>query len=133
MDCDRDPKDNRKGIWYASSASKGSWSALVKLPVDGPRSSTSPLALAVDSTGKLAAIYASSSGGGDTACGYPVIARSADGIAWTACGPGKRAGANFEKNPSTVDAIYSPDDRLNALWHEEGNSKYGAGLLLWRE
>jgi hypothetical protein len=133
MDCPRDPKEDRQGIWYTASTESGGWTTPVKLPVDGPRSTNSPMGLAVSASGKLAAAFASGSGGAGTECGYPVVARSTNGVNWTACGPGKRSGGDFEGNSSAIDALYTADGRLNVLWHDETDTKYGMGMLLWRE
>ena len=133
MDCPRDPNEERQGIWYAASTPSGGWSTPVQLPVDGPRSTNSPMGLAVSATGKLAAAFASGSGSAGTGCGFPVVARSTDGMNWTACGPGKRAGGDFEVNSSAIDASYTADGHLNVLWHDETDAKYGKGILLWRE
>jgi len=128
----REANDFDHAVWYASSSS-GAWSAPVKLPIDGPRSTNSPFALAVDSHGRIAAVFDANSGSGDTACGYPVVSLSTDGAHWSTCGLGKRTGGAFEKQSSTVTAQFGPDDRLNVVWHQEGDNKYGVGVLLWRE
>ena len=132
INCARDEKDTDFSIWYTAS-SGGAWSAPVKPPIDGPRSTNQPLALAVDSRGRIAAVFASNSGSGGTACGYPVVSTSTDGAHWTTCGLGKRTGGDFEPQPSTINAAYGADDRLNVIWHQTGDNKYGQGVLLWRE
>jgi hypothetical protein len=132
LNCARDPKDTDFSIWYTASSGT-TWSAPVKLPIDGPRSTNSPMALSTDSHGRIAAIFASNSGSGGTTCGYPVLSLSTDGVKWTTCGPGKRSGETFEPQPSTISGLFSPDDRLNIVWHQVGENKYGQGLLLWRE
>ena len=128
----RENNDFDHGVWYTAS-SGAAWSAPVKLPIDGPRSTNSPFALTVDSKGRIAAVFDANSGTGDTACGYPVISLSADGTKWTSCGPGKRTGGAFDPQSSSIGALYGPDDRINVVWHQAGDNKYGTGVLLWRE
>ncbi len=128
----REDKDSDHSVWYAAS-SGGVWGAPVKLPIDGPRSSNSPFALAVNSHGRIAAVFDTNSGSGDTDCGYPVVSLSNDGAHWNSCGLGKRTGGTFDPQSSTINAQYGPDDRLNVVWHQEGDNKFGTGVLLWRE
>ena len=128
----RDEKDSDHSVWYTASSGSG-WSAPVKLPIDGPRSTNSPFALSVDSRGRIAAVFDANSGSGDTACGYPVVSQSTDGARWTTCGPGKRTGGTFDPQSSSISAQYGPDDRLNIVWHQEGDNKFGTGVLLWRD
>jgi hypothetical protein len=128
----RDEKDVDHSVWYSASAG-GAWSAPVKLPIDGPRSTNSPFALTVDSRGKIAAVFDANSGTGGTPCGAPAVSTSTDGVKWATCGPAKRAGATFDYQSSTISALYTPDDRLNVVWHQVGENKYGQGVLLWRE
>jgi len=128
----REANDFDHAVWYTAS-SGGAWSAPVKLPIDGPRSTNSPFALTVDSHGKIAAVFDSNSGTGDTVCGSPVVSISNDGVHWTTCGLGKRSGAAFDIQSPVINAQYGPDDRLNVVWHQEGENKYGTGLLLWRD
>ena len=132
LNCSRDDKDPEHAVWYAES-SGGAWSKPVKLPIDGPRSTNSPFALAVDSRGRIAAVFDANSGSGGTACGYPAVSLSNDGAHWTTCGLGKRTGAEFDPQSSTINAQFGPDDRLNLVWHQEGDNKFGTGVLLWRE
>ena len=132
LNCARDPKDADFSIWYTAS-SGATWSAPVKLPIDGPRSTNSPMALSTDSHGRIAAIFASNSGSGGTTCGFPVLSLSADGVKWTTCGPGKRSGETFDPQPSTISGLFTPDDRLNIVWHQVAENEVGQGLLLWRE
>jgi hypothetical protein len=133
LSCPLSETDRDFAIWYSASLGGGAWSKPVKLPVDGPRSVNIPMAFAVDSKGRIAAVYSSNSGSDDAACGYPVLSTSTDGVKWTTCGLGKRYGERFEPQPSTLNAAYGPDDRLNVVWHQEGESKFGQGVLLWRE
>ena len=128
----REDKDFDHAVWYAAS-SGGPWTAPVRLPIDGPRSTNSPFALTVDSRGRIAAVFDANSGSGDTACGYPVISLSNDGAHWNTCGLGKRTGGTFDPQSGTINAQYGLDDRLNVVWHQEGDNKYGTGVLLWRE
>ena len=128
----RDEKDSDHSVWYAAS-SGAAWSTPVKLPIDGPRSTNSPFALSVDSRGRIAAVFDTNSGSGDTACGYPAVSVSTDGARWMTCGLGKRTGGTFDPQSSSISAQYGPDDRLNVVWHQEGDNKFGTGVLLWRE
>jgi len=132
LSCPLSEKDSDFAIWYSTSPG-GAWSKPVKLPVDGPRSTNIPMALAVNSKGRIAAVFSSNSGSDDAACGYPVLSTSTDGVKWNTCGLGKRYGERFEPQPSTLNAGYGPDDRLNIVWHQDGESKFGQGVLLWRE
>jgi hypothetical protein len=132
LNCARDEKNTDYSIWYTAS-SGGAWSTPVKLPIDGPRSTNAPLALTVNSSGRIAAVFASNSGSGDTVCGYPILSLSTDGAHWTTCGPGKRTGGTFDPQPSTIGALNGPGDHLNVVWHQQGENKYGQGVLLWRE
>jgi len=128
----REANDFDHAVWYAVS-SAAAWNAPVKLPIDGPRSTNSPFALAVDSRGRIAAVFDANGGTGDTSCGYPVVSLSSDGTHWSTCGLGKRTGGTFDKQSSSINAQFGPDDRLNVVWHQEGDNKYGTGVLLWRE
>jgi hypothetical protein len=128
----REDKDFDHSVWYAAS-SGGSWSSPIKLPIDGPRSTNSPFALTLDSHGRIAAVFDSNSGTASTVCGYPAVSLSTDGVHWSTCGLGKRTGGTFDPQSTTINAQYGPDDRLNVVWHQEGDNKYGTGVLLWRE
>lgn len=128
----REANNYGHGVWYTSSTG-GSWAGPVKLPIDRPRSTNSPFALTVDSHGRIAAVYDDNSSSGTTACGYPIISLSPDGAKWTTCGPGKRTGGSFDPQSSTIGALYGPDDRLKVVWHQVGDNKYSASILLWRE
>jgi hypothetical protein len=89
--------------------------------------------LAVDSHGRIAAVFDANSGTGQTACGPPSVSISADGVRWTTCGLGKRTDAAFDAQSSTIGALFGPDDQLNVVWHQVGENKFGLGVLLWRE
>ena len=62
-----------------------------------------------------------------------MVSRSTDGARWTTCGLGKSTGGAFDPESTSINAQYGPDDRLNVVWHQEGDNKYGTGVLLWRE
>lgn len=129
----RDEKDSESGIWYTGSADGSAWSAPVKLPIDGPRSTNAPLALAIDSHGRIAAVFGSNSGSGDTKCDYPVMSRSTDGAAWTTCGVGHWAGGSFSPQPNSINAVFGGNDKLYVVWHETSEQKFGQGLMVWHE
>lgn len=129
----RDPKNSDSSIWFTSSADGSSWSAPVSLPVDGPRSTNSPLSLAMDSHGRLAAVFGSNSGTDSLKCNFPAVSRSADGQRWTTCGLGLALKDDLAAQPNTVHAAYAGNDKLYVVWHQAGESKSGQGLLLWHE
>jgi hypothetical protein len=126
-----DAGDTDHTVWYSSSADGRSWSKPSKLPVDGPRSTNAPLNLAIDSKGAVIAAYGSNSGSGAAACGAPTVARSADGVAWKACGLGKAAGGDFGPQPSTIHVVEAGDDRAYVVWQEPAETKYKPGVLVW--
>jgi len=126
-----DPKDSDHGIFYTQSSDGTSWSAPSKLPIDGPRSTNPPLDLGIDSKGAITAVFAANSGSADTTCGYPVTSRSADGTGWKTCGLGKTASAHFNPQPSTLHIIEARNDKAYVVWQEHGDTKYGAGVLVW--
>ncbi|HZU24437.1 MAG TPA: hypothetical protein VFA04_02890 [Bryobacteraceae bacterium] len=113
-------------VWYTASIDGAKWSPPVMLPVDGPRSTNPPLSVALDSHGAAAAVYGSNSGSGEARCGNPVVARSPNGAAWKACGPGH----DFSPQPDTVNAIFGGNDKLYVLWHEASENKVGMGVLI---
>lgn len=129
----RDPKNSDASVWYTSSADGSAWSAPVSLPVDGPRTANPPLGLALDSHGRLAAVFGSNSGSELLKCNFPAVSRSTDGARWTTCGLGRALNDNFEAQPTTVRAAFAGNDKLYVVWHQAGESKSGQGLLLWHE
>jgi hypothetical protein len=128
-----DASDTDKAIWAVSGSVDGTWGKPVKLPIDGPRSTNAPLDLAVDSHGKWAAVFDTNSGSGDTTCGYPEVSLSNDGAVWKTCGLSTRTGGTFPPESNALHGWYGPDDKLTVTWHQDGESKYGQGVLLWRE
>ena len=128
-----DEKDDDHGVWYLESTDGASWSKPAKLPVDGPRSTNAPFDVAIDSRGRIVAVFSSNSGGGDTACNYPVLSRSNDGTTWKTCGPGKAEGGEFEPEPATLHAIEAENDKVYVLWQQTDENKYRQGMLLWHE
>lgn len=120
-------------VWYTQSSDGSSWSKPVKLPVDGPRSTNSPLDLAISSNGQLTAAFGSNSGTGPASCNAPTVSRSTDGANWTTCGLGKAAGADFSPQPATLHAIEAPNDKAYVIWQEPAETKYGPGVLVGRE
>lgn len=129
----RDTKNSDASMWFTSSANGSMWSAPVSLPVDGPRSANSPLSLAMDSHGRLAAVFGSNSGTDSLKCNFPAVSRSTDGAHWTTCGLGHGLNDDFAAQPNTVHAAYAGNDKLYVVWHQAGDSKSGKGLLLWHE
>jgi hypothetical protein len=129
----RDPKNSDIAMWFTLSADGSAWSAPVSLAVDGPRSANSPLSLAIDSHGRLAAVFGSNSGTDTLKCNYPAVSRSTDGARWTTCGLGLALKDDFAAQPNTVHAAYAGNDKLYVVWHQAGESKSGQGLLLWHE
>ncbi|HEY1239152.1 MAG TPA: fibronectin type III domain-containing protein [Bryobacteraceae bacterium] len=129
----RDPKNSDASTWFTSSANGTTWSAPVSLPVDGPRSANPPLGLAVDSHGRLAAVFGSNSGTDSLKCNFPAVSRSTDGARWTTCGLGLALKDDFAAQPNTVHAAFAGNDKLYVVWHQAGDSKSGKGLLLWHE
>lgn len=126
-----DSNDGDHVLWYSQSADGSSWSKPAKLPIDGPRSTNPPLAVAIDSKGAITAAFGSNSGSAAASCNAPAVSRSPDGTSWKTCGLGKAAGADFSPQPSTLHVIEAPDDRAYVVWHEESESKYGPGVLVW--
>jgi len=127
-----DPKDSDHGVWYTQSSDGASWSSPAKLPIDGPRTTNPPLAVAIDSKGAVTAVFAANAGSSDTACNYPVVSRSADGTNWKTCGLGKAAGATFNPQPSTLHIIEAGNSKAYIVWHDSSETKYGSGVLIWR-
>jgi hypothetical protein len=127
-----DPKDADHTIWYSQSNDGSSWSTAAKLPIDGPRSTNPPLDVAIDSKGAITAVFASNSGSAGTSCNYPAVSRSADGLHWKTCGPGKAAGGSFSPQVSTLHVIEFGNDEAYVVWQESNDNKYGAGVLVWR-
>jgi hypothetical protein len=126
-----DPKDGDHGVWYTQSSDGTSWSSAAKLPIDGPRTTNPPLDLAIDSKGAVTAAFGANAGSADATCSYPVVSRSADGANWKTCGLGKAAGARFNPQPSTLHVIEAGNDKAYVIWQEPGDTKYGAGVLIW--
>jgi len=127
-----DDDDSGRTVWFSQSNDGSTWSKPVKLPVDGPRSTNPPLALAISSKGAITAAFGSNSGSGPTACNSPTVSRSADSTGWTTCGLGKAAGADFSPQPATLHTIEAPDDEVFVVWQEVAETKYGPGILVWR-
>jgi hypothetical protein len=128
-----DDKDTDHGIWYTQSADGATWSKPSKLPVDGPRSTNPPLDVALDSHGRIIAVFGSNSGSDTTGCNYPALSRSTDGTQWKTCGPGKAEGGTFGPQPATLHAIEAGNDKVYVLWQETMENKYKPGVLLWHE
>jgi hypothetical protein len=128
-----DEKDEDHGIWYTQSADGAAWSKPSKLPVDGPRTTNPPLDVALDSHGRIVAVFGSNGGSAGTGCNYPALSRSSDGTQWKTCGPGKAEGGDFGAQPSTLHAIEAGNDKVYVLWQEPGENKYKQGVLLWHE
>jgi hypothetical protein len=128
-----DSKDTDHTVWYSQSTDGNSWSKPVKLPIDGPRSTNPPLSIAISSKGALTAAFGANSGSGSANCNAPTVARSSDGAGWTACGLGKAASADFSPQPANLHVIEAPNDKAYIVWQEQAQSKYGPGLLVWRE
>ena len=128
-----DEKDEDHGVWYAQSADGASWSKPSKLPVDGPRSTNPPLSVAIDSHGRIAAVFGANSGSDTTACNYPVLSRSNDGTSWKTCGPGKAEGGDFGPQPPNLHIVEAGNDKAYVLWQETGENKFHPGMLLWHE
>lgn len=128
-----DSNDTDHTVWYSQSPDGASWSKPIKLPIDGPRSTNPPLSLAISSKGALTAAFGANSGSGPANCGAPTAARSSDGASWTACGLGKAAGGDFSPQPANLRVIEAPDDKAYVVWQEPAESKYGPGVLVWRE
>jgi hypothetical protein len=126
-------KDDDHGIWYTQSADGATWSKPSKLPVDGPRSTNPPLDVALDSHGRIVAVFGSNSGSAGTGCNYPALSRSTDGIQWKTCGPGKAEGGTFGAQPATLHSIEAGNDKVYVLWQETTENKYKQGVLLWHE
>ncbi len=129
----RNPNNSDVGIWFTASADGSTWSAPVSLPVDGPRSANSPLALAMNSHGALAAIFGSNSGTDSLKCNFPALSRSTDGARWTTCCLGRGLNDDFAAQPNTVRVAFAGNDKLYVVWHQANDSKSGKGLLLWHE
>ncbi len=128
-----DEKDTDHAVWYAQSTDGASWSKPSKPPVDGPRTTNAPVSVAIDSRGRIVAVFGSNGGGAGTACNYPVLSRSTDGIAWKTCGPGKAEGGDFTPQPSTLHVIEAGDDKAYVLWQEPSENKFRPGMLVWHE
>ena len=128
-----DDKDTDHTVWFSQSQDGKSWSKPVKLPIDGPRSTNPPLAIAGSSKGALTAAFGANSGSGGAKCGAPTVSRSTDGSSWTTCGLGKSAGAEFGPQPATIHVIEAPNDKAYIIWQEPGETKYAPGVLVWHE
>ena len=128
-----DEKDSDHGVWYTQSSDGASWSKPSKLPVDGPRSTNPPLSVAIDSHGRISAVFGANSGTDSTTCNYPVLSRSNDGFSWKTCGPGKAEGGDFTPQPTTLHIIEADNDKAYILWREVGENKFHEGMLLWHE
>ncbi len=128
-----DSNDTDHTVWYSQSEDGGSWSKPVKLPIDGPRSTNPPLGIAISSKGAITATFGANSGSGPANCNAPSVSRSPDGARWTSCGLGKAAGADFSPQPATLHVIEAPNDKAYIVWQEQGESKYGPGVLVWHE
>lgn len=128
-----DSNDTDHSVWYSQSADGTSWSKAIKLPIDGPRTTNPPLSIASSSRGALTAAFGANGGSAAAACGAPTVSRSADGAAWTTCGLGKAAGADFGPQPATLHAIEAPNDKAYVVWQEIGETKYAPGVLVWHE
>lgn len=128
-----DEKDSDHGVWYTQSPDGASWSKASRLPVDGPRSTNQPVDVATDSRGSVAAVFGSNSGSAGTACNFPALSRSGDGVAWKTCGPGKAEGGEFSPQPLTLHIVESANDKAYLVWQEGGDTRYRAGILVWHE
>jgi len=128
-----DEKDEDHGVWYTQSSDGATWSKPAKLPIDGPRSTNPPLDVALDSHGRVVAVFGANSGSDTTVCNYPALSRSSDGTTWTTCGPGKAEGGDFIPQPATLHVIEAGNDKAYVLWQEPGDNKYHEGMLLWHE
>lgn len=128
-----DEKDTDHSAWFSESADGSSWSKPSKLPVAGPRSTNAPLGVALDAKAEITAAFGSNSGSAAPSCNSPATAHSADGTTWKPCVMGRTAGQEFNAQPSTIHAIEAPNDKAYVLWHEEGETKVGPGVLIWHE
>ncbi len=128
-----DEKDEDHGVWYTQSADASSWSKPAKLPIDGPRTTNPPLDVAIDSHGRIAAVFSANSGSDTTTCNYPVLSRSSDGTSWKTCGPGKAEGGDFSPQPANLHVIEASNDKAYILWQEQSDNKFHEGMLLWHE
>jgi hypothetical protein len=128
-----DANDADHTVFYSQSADGNSWSKPVKLPIDGPRSTNAPVSIAISSKGSLTAAFGANSGTAAASCGAPSVSRSADGVAWSACGLGKAAGGDFSPQPANLHAIEAPNDKAYIVWQETAASKYAPGILVWHE
>ena len=128
-----DSTDSDHGVWYTQSSNGTSWSQPVRLPVDGPRTTNAPVALAMDSKGGLVAAFGSNQGSGGAACNAPTVSRSPDGATWKACGLGQAAGADFSPQPANLHVLEAPNDAAYVVWQEQAESRYNPGVLVWHE
>jgi hypothetical protein len=128
-----DTNDTDHTVWYSQSTDGNSWSKPIKLPIDGPRSTNPPLGVASSYKGALTTAFGANSGTGAAVCGSPAVSRSTDGTAWSTCGLGKAAGADFGAQPATLHVIEAPNDKAYVVWQETAESKYGPGVLVWHE
>lgn len=128
-----DEKDEDHGVWYTQSADGASWSKPAKLPIDGPRGTNPPLDVAMDSHGRIVAVFGANSGSDTTSCNYPALSRSSDGTTWKTCGPGKAEGGDFSPQPATLHVVEAGNDKAYVLWQEPGDNKYQTGMLVWHE
>ena len=128
-----DEKDDDHGVWYTQSSDGAVWSKPSKLPVDGPRTTNPPLAVALDSRGAIIAVFGSNGGSSSTVCNFPALSRSTDGVAWKTCGPGKAEGGDFGPQPAMLHVIQVENDKAYVMWQEQAENKYRQGMLLWHE
>jgi hypothetical protein len=73
-------------LTYVASDDGTTWTVPVRVPRDGTAGTAFTSALAFDGMGHAALAADTNTGSGDNVCGNPYLARSADGITWTACG-----------------------------------------------
>ena len=128
-----DDKDTDHSVWYSQSANGNSWSKPVKLPIDGPRTTNTPLSIGISSKGALTAAFSANGGSAPANCGAPAVSRSADGTGWVTCGPGKAAGGDFSPQPANLHVIEAPNDQAYVVWQEQADTKYKPGVLVWHE
>jgi len=127
-----DPEKSDDSISYTSSTDGATWSKPSAIPPDGPRSTNQPQDVAIDSHGRVTAVFGSNSGSEGPKCGAPVMSRSADGTKWTTCGFAKSVGGDYEVQPSTIHVLSSGDDSTYVEWDQATDaSTQGRGVFVW--
>jgi hypothetical protein len=120
-------------LWISSSDDGAKWTDPVWIAKDGNRGMTSPLSLAISGKGEYV-LLARDNGGNDKGvkCGYPKVARSADGVHWASCSP--TGGPKPAHLSGDATGAFPGNSRLYIGYRSYATQgPLPDGIIVWRE